>query len=55
MKSDLRSSDPKGDLETIARSRLYFGHQSVGGNVLEGLASLAKEHGVRLRIVEGPV
>lgn len=49
-------SDPMGrdDLAELARARVYFGHQSVGGNVLDGLAALAAEHGVPLRIVEAP-
>jgi hypothetical protein len=55
LRSDLRPSELKTDLETLAAARMYFGHQSVGHDVLQGLASLAKEHGVALRIVEAPV
>lgn len=53
-KSPLPASDVKADLAELARARVYFGHQSVGGNVLDGLASLASANGVALRIVEAP-
>ncbi len=43
----------KDDLELLARSRVVFGHQSVGENLLAGLAALAKEEGVALRVVQG--
>lgn len=43
----------KDDLELIARSRVVFGHQSVGNDLLSGLALLAKEEGVALRVVQG--
>lgn len=43
----------KEDLELVARSRVVFGHQSVGGNLLDGVAMLAKEEGVALRVVQG--
>lgn len=53
-KRPLPASDLAADLGVLARSRVYFGHQSVGGNLLDGLDALAKEHGVALRIVEAP-
>jgi len=53
-KKPLPVSDVAADLAELARARVYFGHQSVGGNVLDGLAALASEHGVPLRIVEAP-
>src|SRR6266850_2357550 len=34
--------------------RIYFGHQSVGANLLDGLRELAGREGVPLRIVEAP-
>jgi lysophospholipase L1-like esterase len=40
------------DLERLSRRSVFFGHQSVGMNVLEGLAQLARENGVALRISE---
>lgn len=55
VRSELRPSELKSDLQTLAAARIYFGHQSVGGNVLEGLTLLAKEQGVALRIAEAPV
>ena len=51
-RAELISSDPKTDLQTLAAARVYFGHQSVGNDVLGGLAELATAEGVRLRIVE---
>lgn len=53
-KTTLRPSDVKADLEVLAKSRVYFGHQSVGRNLLDGLESLSRTHGVPLRIVEAP-
>src|SRR3982074_132049 len=34
------------DLETIRNLRVYFGHQSVGGNILEGVAALSRQAGL---------
>ena len=42
------------DLKTIARERIYFGHQSVGKNVLDGLQELSSAAGVPLKIAEVP-
>ena len=53
-KQPLPASDMRADLAELARARVFFGHQSVGGNVLEGLSTLASENGVTLRIVEVP-
>ena len=53
-KQALPASDVKADLADLARARVFFGHQSVGGNVLDGLSALASENGVTLRIVEAP-
>jgi hypothetical protein len=50
----LPAGDVKADLGELARARVYFGRQSVGGDILEGLAALATENGVALRIVEAP-
>jgi hypothetical protein len=45
----------RSDLQALAQRRVFFGHQSVGGNVLDGLGRLSTRHGVTLRIVEaGP-
>lgn len=53
-KAALPASDVKADLAELARARVFFGHQSVGGNVLDGLTALAADNGVALRIVEAP-
>lgn len=53
-KAELPKSDLKADLALLAQSRVYFGHQSVGRDILEGLDALAKENGVTLRITEAP-
>ena len=47
------AADPalRADLERLARERIYFAHQSVGANLLQGVADLAAEEGVRVRIV----
>lgn len=47
------AADPalRADLEHISRERIYFAHQSVGGNLLEGVAELSAEAGVPVRIL----
>lgn len=40
------------DLKTVATARVFFGHQSVGRNLLAGVQALATEAGVPLRIEE---
>lgn len=48
-----RSADAvRQQLEQIARRRIFFGHQSVGDNLLEGLAEVSREAGATLRVVE---
>src|SRR2546421_6390993 len=42
------------DMMRIAQERIYFGHQSVGANILEGVKQLADGAGVPLRIIESP-
>ena len=32
-------------LQTVSNSRIFFGHQSVGANVINGMQSLAKKTG----------
>ena len=41
----------RADLERVARERIYFGHQSVGANLLQGVQELAAQAGVPVRIV----
>ncbi|MBK7644950.1 MAG: hypothetical protein IPJ19_18220 [Planctomycetes bacterium] len=45
----------KADLETLRGARVFFGHHSVGANILEGLGALEREAGVELALGEGPV
>ncbi len=40
----------RSDLNTLQRLRVYFAHQSVGSNILDGLASLAHEAGIALHV-----
>jgi hypothetical protein len=41
------------DLQSLAQKRIFFGHQSVGYNVMDGIKDLAKDHpDVKLNIVE---
>ena len=44
--------DLKPKLEALSRLHVYFGHQSVGANILDGLNKLATEQGVALSIKE---
>src|SRR5689334_3467658 len=46
------ASPLRADLERLAGERIYFGHQSVGENLLEGVAELASQAGVPLRILQ---
>jgi hypothetical protein len=41
----------RAELERLGQRRIFFGHQSVGTNLLDGIAQLAAESGVSLRIV----
>jgi hypothetical protein len=43
----------ENDLQSLAQKRIFFGHQSVGYNVMDGIKDLAKDHpGVKINIVE---
>ncbi len=42
----------KADLLTISQARVFFGHHSVGNNILKGVQALADKTGVPLRIEE---
>jgi hypothetical protein len=48
------AGDPKlrAELEALGQRRVFFGHQSVGVNLIEGLELLAAQEGVSLRIAE---
>lgn len=40
-------------LRALSERRVFFGHQSVGKNLLDGIEDLARESGVALRVAEG--
>jgi hypothetical protein len=42
----------RADLQRIAQQRIYLGHQSVGGNLLDGIRELATQAGVPIHIAE---
>lgn len=42
----------KADLLTVSQARVFFGHHSVGNNILKGVQALADKTGVPLRIEE---
>jgi lysophospholipase L1-like esterase len=44
----------RADLATVARRTVYFGHQSVGTNILDGVRQLAASQGMALRVAELP-
>jgi len=45
----------KADLETLRGAHVFFGHQSVGANILEGLRTLSREAGIIVEIEEAGV
>lgn len=47
-------ADLRGDLQLLAGKRIYFGHQSVGANLLDGVQALAAENAVALPVTEVP-
>jgi hypothetical protein len=43
-----------GQWQALASKRFYFGHQSVGGNIMDGVAAVLAAHpDIRLRVVQG--
>lgn len=40
------------ELQVVAGLRIAFGHQSVGSNIVEGIARIAAESGVAMRVAE---
>lgn len=40
------------DLATVARTRVFFGHQSVGMNILDGVPGVYAEHGMTTPLIE---
>jgi hypothetical protein len=44
--------DVRAQLQAVSGRSVFFGHQSVGMNLIEGLRELSAEQGVPLRVVE---
>lgn len=43
----------RSSLEQVSKRRIFFGHQSVGANILEGLSEMSGDAGQALPMVEG--
>ena len=40
-------------LEKLSKKKIYFGHQSVGNNIVDGISDLMKENpGIKLNILK---
>jgi hypothetical protein len=52
--SSVNAQPLREDLEVLARQRVYFGHQSVGRNILDGLKELSASAGVPVPVAEVP-
>ena len=50
----LQAATLADDLKIVAQERVYFGHQSVGKNVLDGLRELSAAQGVAVQVTEVP-
>jgi len=47
------SDVPQGSWARLAQSRIFFGHQSVGYNIVDGVADVMNEHiGIDLKVAE---
>ncbi|MBN1608704.1 MAG: hypothetical protein JW940_18900 [Polyangiaceae bacterium] len=44
---------PAADREALHQKRIFFGHQSVGSNILSGVQALSQQRLVALEVVEG--
>jgi hypothetical protein len=44
----------RADLQRLAAMRIYFGHQSVGGNILDGVKQLSIKTDIPVQIAESP-
>ncbi|HEY6912046.1 MAG TPA: hypothetical protein VI356_21895, partial [Myxococcales bacterium] len=44
--------DVRAELQSLAGRGVFFGHQSVGMNLIDGLRELSAEQGVPLKVVE---
>jgi len=45
-------SPSDADLEVVSQGRIFFGHQSVGANLIAGLGMISEDAGIPLRISE---
>ncbi len=45
----------RSELQRVQSARVFFGHQSVGDNLLEGVAALAREAGTAVAIGDGHI
>lgn len=52
VKEPVSMDQVKADLQAISNARVFFGHHSVGNNILKGIRDLSEKAGVPLRIVE---
>ena len=44
---------PESALSKLSKSKIYFGHQSVGYNIVDGIMDVMKEnHGINLKVVD---
>lgn len=51
-RTTLQLTQVESDLRTVAGARVFFGHQSVGRNILDGIRMLSERTGVAIRIEE---
>ncbi len=42
---ELQQKDIKENIKTVAKVKIFFGHQSVGQNIVDGLSGIVKESG----------
>lgn len=52
--SDQSDTALRADLRRVAAMRIYFGHQSVGGNILDGVKQLSTRTNIPVQIAEYP-
>src|SRR5947207_3412782 len=50
-KATVRDVQLQSDLETLCHLRVFFGHQSVGRNVLDGVTRISKETASTVRVI----
>ncbi|MDH5765415.1 MAG: hypothetical protein OEZ38_05300 [Gammaproteobacteria bacterium] len=45
-------NDLKNDLRLLSKSKIFFGHQSVGGNIIDGLNMISVSNQIPLKILD---